>query len=117
MAMPAMVARINAPRVHSASDSSREDMAALRSSGGRTSGGSLFSPEPPEAPGPVKALMSRPLQVCGGRLPFSEVGDMATSGYRCLGGSPNHPGAAGHPVPARYGCGPANPPGRLAQLV
>ena len=117
--MPATVATISAASVHLASIGSRVDIAALRSSGGRISAGSGFSLGASRtAPGPVKAPMMRALKVCGLLLPFPEVGDMSTSGYRrrmeAPQITPTPPAACVH---AGYGCGPANPPGRLAQLV
>src|SRR5271167_3666344 len=106
------------PSAHLVSVRSKVVIAALRSSGDRISGGSALASEPPEDGGPEKAPRMRPVKVCGGLLlPSPAVGDMTTSGYRRRWGTPNHPTAAGRHAHAGYGCAPADPPGRLAQLV
>src|SRR3984957_7423888 len=116
--MPVSVARIKAAKLHLVSIGSRDDMAALRSPAGRISGVSWSSSDLPEEAGPVKAPMMRLVRVRGGLLLlFPAGGDMASSGYRWRWGTPNHPGPAGSRGRAGYGYGPANPPGRLAQLV
>src|SRR5271157_6017442 len=110
MAMPATVARTNAPRLHLASIGSSVDIAVVRASAGRTSTLSGVSSDPPGAPrGLVKAPRSRALQVWGLLLPLSAEEVMANSGYRCRWDPPNRPGGAGGRRDAGYGCGPANP--------
>ena len=118
--MPATVANTKAPSDHLSSSGSREDMAALRSSGGKVAAGTASCLEPP-APGagfgPEKAPKSRALQVCGRSPPSGEVHVMSDSGYRRRRIPHNRPPPAGGQPGAGYGCGPDNPPGRLAQLV
>src|ERR1700677_60136 len=93
-----MAARMSPPSDHLVSVRSKVVIAALRSSGDRTSGGSALASEPTEDGGPVKAPMMRPVKVCGGLLlPSPAVGDMAPSGYRRRWGTPNHPVAAEAP--------------------
>ena len=92
MAMPATAASTRAPSAHLASCWFKVDMAALRSSPERISGVSAASSVRPEDAGPVKAPLMRLVRVCGGLLLlFPAGGDMATSGYRCRRGAPNHP--------------------------
>ena len=86
--MPATVATTSPARDHLTSRRFRVDITALRSSGGMISPGSTLASDPPAVPGPLKAPMMRALRVCGLLLPFP-VGDMATSGYRRRGGSPD----------------------------
>src|ERR1700723_534501 len=104
-------------RDHLVSIGSRVDITPLRSSGGRISGASDSPCALPAGVGPEKAAMMRPVRVCGLLLPFPAVGDMTISGYRGRRSTPNHPEAAFDRDLAGYGCGPADPPGRLAQLV
>ncbi len=110
MATETTVATASAQKDNFTSSASRDVIAALRCSGGRTSEGSVLSSDPPEpGGGPEKAPRRRALQVWGGLLPLPAGGVMPDSGYRCPWDPPNHPDAAGGRRGAGYGCGPANP--------
>ena len=117
--MPATVASTNAPRLHLASMGSRPDIAALRSSTGRTSPWSeLADARCPEAPrGEVNVPSSRALHVWGLLLPLPAEEVMPDSGYRCHQGAPNRPTAAVTTATQATVVVRQIPKGRLAQLV